>query len=110
MRSRDRNLAWSRDETILLLDLYLRQSSTEARHPEVAALSATLRDLARATGAPRPENFRNPIGIAMKLRNLAQQDPAFQRNGRAGLGHGSRLNAEVWDLLANDLVALAPEV
>lgn len=66
MRSRDRNLAWSCDETILLLDLYLRHPSTEARHPKVAALSATLRDLVRATGAPRPENFRNPVGIAMK--------------------------------------------
>lgn len=110
MRSRGRNLNWSRDETILLLDLYLRHPSAEARHPVVAALSATLRDLDRATGAPRPENFRNPVGIAMKLRNLAQQDPVFQRCGRAGLGHGNRLNAEVWDLLANDSVALAAEV
>ncbi|MBB4087450.1 GIY-YIG nuclease family protein [Sphingomonas carotinifaciens] len=108
--SRDRNPAWSRDETILLLDLYLRHPSAEARHPEVAALSATLRDLASETGTPRPETFRNPVGIAMKLRNLAQQDPAFQQSGRAGLGHGNRLNAEIWRLLANDPVALAAEV
>jgi hypothetical protein len=110
VRSRGRNPDWSRDETILLLDLYLRHPSAERNHPEVVALSETLRDLARTSGSPRPDNFRNPIGIAMKLRNLAQQDPAFRQSGKAGLGHGNRLNAQIWDQLANDPPALAAEV
>ncbi len=105
-----RNADWSRDETILLLDLYLRHPDAEARHPQVVKLSETLRALAYAEGRPHAENFRNPVGIAMKLRNLAQQDPAFQRSGKAGLGHGNRLNAEVWALLADDPFALAAQV
>lgn len=105
--SRGRNADWSREETILLLDLYLRHPNAEARHQEVAALSRLLRDLA---GPPQADNFRNPVGIAMKLRNLAQQDPAFHRTGKAGLGHGNRLNAEIWALLADDSIALAAEV
>jgi hypothetical protein len=105
-----RNANWSRDETILLLDLYLRHPDAEARHPEVVALSDLLRNRARSDELFKTENFRNPVGIAMKLRNLAQQDPSFQRSGKAGLGHGNRLNAEVWALLANDPLALAEEV
>lgn len=54
MRSRDQNLAWSRDETILLLDLYLRHPSAEARHPEVVALSASC----ATSPAPRQRSDR----------------------------------------------------
>lgn len=105
-----RNADWSEDETILLLDLYLRHPDAEARHPEVAAFSELLRDLGRSSSQPQATNYRNPTGIAMKLRNLAQQDPVFQRSGRAGLGHGNRLNARVWTRLAQNPDALALEV
>lgn len=108
--SAGRNADWSRDETILLLDLYLRHPEADARHPEVAALSELLRELAGEDGSSQAANFRNPVGIAMKLWNLAQQDPAFRRSGRAGLSHGNRLNAEVWASLAHDQVALRREV
>ncbi|GLI99660.1 hypothetical protein CA262_20935 [Sphingobium sp. GW456-12-10-14-TSB1] len=37
------NPDWTRDETILLFNLYLRASRTENTHPEVIALSLVLR-------------------------------------------------------------------
>lgn len=58
-----RNADWSRDETILLLDLYLRHLEAEARYPEGAALLELRRDLARTDGSwsrSHPSSGRDP--------------------------------------------------
>lgn len=104
------NPAWSRDETILLLDLYLRAPNAGARQPDLVELSAYLNERARGSGDDPRDDFRNPTGIAMKLRNMAQSDPAFIATGRAGLANGNSINAVVWAELADDPVALAAEV
>lgn len=71
MTSRSRNPNWSRDETILLLDLHLRHPSADARHPEVAALSATLRSLAissaSATEVSGPEIYISKRSVAQPM-------------------------------------------
>jgi hypothetical protein len=105
-----RNPPWSRDETILLLDLYLRAPNAGARHPDLVELSAHLNERARRSGLDPRDDFRNPTGISMKLRNMAQSDPAFIATGRAGLSNGNSINAEVWAELADDPVALAAEI
>lgn len=105
-----RNPVWSRDETILLLDLYLRAPNAEEGHPEVVSLSELLIARALSRGQSVQTNFRNPTGIAMKLKNLAQQDPVFLGTGRTGLSHGNALNAEVWAAFADDPDALSREV
>lgn len=105
-----RNPPWSRDETVLLLDLYLRAPSAEERHPGVIELSRHLIARALAAGSSPGPWFRNPTGIAMKLKNLAQQDPVFVASGRTGLPHGNALNAEVWSSYADDPEALEREL
>ncbi len=105
-----RNPTWSRDETVLLLDLYLRAPGAEERHPGVVELSELLNARALAAGSLPGPSFRNPTGIAMKLKNLAQQDPVFIASGRTGLPHGNALNAEVWSAYADEPDALAREV
>ena len=105
-----RNPSWSRDETILLLDLYLRAPNAGARQPDLVELSAHLNERARLSGGDPRDDFRNPSGIAMKLRNMAHSDPAFIATGRAGLANGNSINAEVWAEFADDRAALAAEV
>lgn len=105
-----RNPAWSLDETIVLLDLYMRAPNAEAGHAAVIDLSERLVRRASNNGSRVAENFRNPTGVAMKLKNLAQQDPVFLATGRVGLSHGNAYNERVWALYAGDLDALAREV
>lgn len=102
---------WSRDETILLLDLYLRAPNAEASDPRVVELSAWLRANVHRDAASLDPKLRNSTGISMKLKNLAQEDPAFQRSGRKGLRAGVHgFNGEVWSAYADDTAALAREV
>jgi hypothetical protein len=105
-----RNATWSVDETILLLDLYMRAPNAEEGHPAVVDLSNRLIRRAAEAGLPVAMSFRNPTGVAMKLKNLAQQDPVFRATGRVGLPHGNAHNERVWALYASDLDALAREV
>lgn len=93
-----------------MLDLYLRGPRYNARDPEVIALSELLNALGAVNGSRTTETFRNPAGVAMRLRNLAQQDPSFKSTGRRGLRRGGRYDTEVWARFANDPEALALEV
>lgn len=109
MASPSSNADWTRDETVLLMALYLRHPKAEKRHPEVIALSALLRGAARARGASIATNFRNPAGVAMKLRNFAKSDPAPVFHLGKGLRGGGKIDGIVWGEFGSDPAALARE-
>ena len=79
------NADWTRDETILALELYQAcgASIPGKRDPRVIALSERLRVLQIHPVESRVASFRNPEGVSFKLQNLRQVD-----SGR-GLDHVS---------------------
>ena len=83
---------WTRDESILALDLYRREGAVGQEHPGVLELSRTLKELTPLPEQGDPAMFRNPSGVAMKLANLLRLDPEVP----GGLDAGSRLDEEVW--------------
>ena len=88
---------WSREEAILVLELYCRipfQQST-ANNPAV-------RELADLLG-------RTPGSIAMKLGNFGAFDPTLRSKNIRGLAHASRLDREVWERFHADWNGLAWE-
>jgi hypothetical protein len=71
-----RNPAWTRDELLLALDLYLRFRSAPPGKdgPEVAQLSALLGRMSRARGLAKIHGFRNTNGVYMKMMNFMRFD------------------------------------
>lgn len=100
------NPPWTREESILALDLYRRYGMVDANHPEVRYLSRLLKRQG-ATGLFMgdfdPVSFRNPTGIEMKLANFAHLDPDHE----GGLEAGSQVDRQVWEEFADDLEGLA---
>ncbi len=91
------NPDWTRDETILALDLYLSLAGERVRSssPEIQELSAFLRSLPyHATAAKKP-TFRNPPGVAFKLQNIRQI-----ATGK-GLENVSKTDRTVWSELGH---------
>lgn len=100
------NPKWTREETILALDLYLRSEGSipSNTHPAVVELSHLLRSLPYHQTAARNSSFRNPDGVAFKLQNLRQA-----ATGR-GLDHTSAMDRSVWQELGHrpaDVATLA---
>lgn len=97
-----KNPKWTRQETILALDLYLREPGIRFREPEdpaVVELSQLLNQYHRSIGTPQTSDLRNPNGVSMKLGNFMRLDPEFKGSG---LMNGARLEEEVWDSYANN--------
>lgn len=86
------NPNWTRDETILALDLYfdLNGKIPSGYDDRVKALSEVLRRFPYHAEASRKESFRNPDGVAFKLQNLRQV-----ATGK-GLGNVSETDRAVW--------------
>lgn len=86
------NPRWSRDETLLALELYLTCKGIVPGPADerVLQLSEELRRLPIYPADKRRETFRNPEGVAFKLQNLRQV-----ATGR-GLGNVSETDKEVW--------------
>jgi 5-methylcytosine-specific restriction protein A len=86
------NPKWSRDETILALDLYLDlNGNIPARNDErVRGLSRLLRDMPFQRAADRRESFRNADGVVFKLQNIRSV-----ATGR-GLSNVSETDRRVW--------------
>lgn len=87
------NPKWTRDETILALDLYFDcedkiPSSNDSR---VKGLSELLRSFPHHAQEARKESFRNPDGVAFKLQNLRQV-----ATGK-GLGNTSKMDRQIWE-------------
>jgi 5-methylcytosine-specific restriction protein A len=66
------NPDWTRDETILALDLYFNCNGTMPTNADqrVHELSSLLRSLPYHSEASRKETFRNVAGVVFKLKNL----------------------------------------
>ncbi len=105
-----RNPDWSRDETILLMDLYSRAPRAGKTHPDVVALSELLRGGATQPGVAIHPTFRNAAGIAMRLRNFGRHDPGAPPERDAGLRPGGAIDSAVWREFADDPARLATEV
>lgn len=89
------NPDWTREETILALDLLLNCGSSipSASDPRVVTLSEFLRSLPYHSLAARKPSFRNPDGVSFKIQNLRQVGTG------KGLPNTSRVDREVWQEL-----------
>jgi 5-methylcytosine-specific restriction protein A len=87
------NPKWTRDETILALDLYLQCADRlpTPRDPRVIELSSVLQRLPYHGISVRKESFRNPDGVAFKLQNIHQVATG------QGLENYSEMDRKVWD-------------
>ena len=92
------NPKWTRDETILALDLYFdcEDQIPSNNDPRVKGLSELLRSFPHHTQAARKESFRNPDGVAFKLQNLRQV-----ATGR-GLVNTSKMDRQIWEELGEN--------
>jgi putative restriction endonuclease len=89
-------MPWTRNELLILLNLYHKLSfgHFHARHPAVISVAA---QLGRTSGS-----------VAMKLSNLASLDPAMHLRGIAGLRGASRLDRTVWKEFHENLEEAVP--
>jgi 5-methylcytosine-specific restriction protein A len=96
-----RSKSWNRDELILAMDTYLsiRPTVPGPRLPEIIDLSNRLRRIPLMRGEQRPENYRSPDSVVMKLMNLRAIDPEYPG---AGLRAGSKGDKLIWEEFAND--------
>jgi hypothetical protein len=92
-----RNPAWTRDELILALELYLRHRERlpDSDDAEIVELSRTLNSLF-GDQAEDANLFRNPNGVYMKLANFRAVDPVHTSQGKRGLSRGGHGVGEIW--------------
>ena len=88
---------WTRDETILALDLYMRMPFRTIHYWEKPVM-----DLAQKMG-------RTPSSLAMKMLNLARLDPTLAKRNVGGLGHGAKEEVAIWEEFASRIDALLNE-
>jgi 5-methylcytosine-specific restriction protein A len=103
---------WLRDELILALDAYfrMRPAAPAPGMREVRELSELLRKSSLHPTLGRPENFRSPASIVMKLMNFRSLDATY---GGSGLSAVSNADRAVWAEFSNDqsqIAALAAEI
>jgi len=104
-----RSPAWTREEVILALDLYKRfyPRIPGPATPEVVEVSRILNQIDIHPAHLRPEDFRSPKAVSLKLSNLRSLDPTTESEG---LKATSKIDREVWDELAGNPAALADAV
>lgn len=94
----DKNgIKWSREETILALDLYLKITFSKATKTNKEVIK-----LANILG-------RTPSSVAMKVCNIASCDPLILNRHRSGLKNASKLDREIFEEFSCDLEELAYE-
>lgn len=86
------NPNWTRDETLLALDLYLKLEGNvpSPKAAEIKNLSDVLRSLPYHAEAAKRPTFRNPDGVGFKLMNIRQV-----ATGK-GLGNVSSMDRALW--------------
>jgi 5-methylcytosine-specific restriction protein A len=91
------NPHWTREETILAYEVYLKHGALGAGSKEVKALSEALNALPIHSSENRKTKFRTDSSVAAKLRNLA-----FVKTGK-GLSSHSKMDVEVVNEFGDDL-------
>jgi len=86
------NPNWTRDETILALNLYLQLDGKvpSPKLKEVKDLSEILRSLPYHAEAAKQPTFRNADGVSFKIMNIRQV-----ATGK-GLGNVSNMDRQIW--------------
>lgn len=86
---------WSREETILAMDLYTRVpfSKIWKGNPEIIALANMI--------------GRTPDAVALKMSNLAHFDPKLKEKNLAGMSHASKLDPLIYEEFASNIEELA---
>jgi len=108
-----RNPAWTEEELVLALDLYLKHdvhwlNSASENTNEIVELSNKLKEFhIFRDDQVNPSNFRNPSGVHMKLMNFMGADPSFEKSG---LRNGSKLDQVVWNKYFDNRTLLESDV
>jgi predicted restriction endonuclease len=97
VEQQDERRPWTRDELLLVMNLYCRLpfGKQHARNPEVIQLAISL--------------GRTPGSVAMKLNNFTSLDPAERSRGVKGLRGASKLDKQIWGEFHSDWNALGLE-
>ena len=88
---------WTREETILALDLYMRMPFRTIHYWEKPVM-----ELAQKMG-------RTPSSLAMKMLNLARLDPTLAQRKVGGLAHGAKEEVAIWEEFAPRIDMLLSE-
>lgn len=88
---------WTRPETLAALHIYLQlpYGQLHRSQPRIVQLSQWLGRTANA--------------VALKMVNLASQDPQVQASGRRGMGNASSLDKQIWQEMQQDADAVILE-
>lgn len=84
------NNLWTRDEMILVLNLYLKIPFGKMHKGNADVIK-----IARLIG-------RTPDAVALRLGNFASFDPQLKRRGISGLSHGGKKCEEYWNEFIHD--------
>lgn len=84
------NKPWTRDEMVLVLNLYLKIpfGKIHKNNPDVIRIAHLTK--------------RTPNAIALRLVNYASYDPQLKQRGISGMTHGGQKCAEYWDEFINN--------
>ena len=88
---------WSREESIVALNLYCKIpfSKINYRHPAIIELASLI--------------GRTPSAVALKLVNFARLDPVLKKRHISGMKHGSKYDKIYWDEFFSNPEAFAYE-
>jgi len=110
-----KRILWSRDEYILILELYFRfrEVAPAKTDPILKEYSDYLRSM-NANIANSEPKYRNENGIYMRLMNYRSCDPHWLNQGKVGMDSGSKGRCkEIWDEFSGDadlVISLADEI
>lgn len=76
---------WTREETIIAFNVYCKIpfKDSSKTHPMIVKYAKII--------------GRTPSALNMKVGNISRLDPKLQAKGIVGLGHGAKLEEEVWN-------------
>jgi putative restriction endonuclease len=88
---------WTRDDTILAFELYCT-----IPHKDVTVFNPQIVELSQRIDV-------TPNSVKLKLQNFKAYDSSYTQDGRIGLAHGSKLDAEIVSAFLNDWDSLILE-
>lgn len=97
MVSRSQSRRWTREELVIVFNLYLRIpfKNSNKSHPDVRYIANLI--------------CRTPDAVNMKIGNFGSLDPELKKMGIRGLSNASRLDQAVWNEFHNDWQSLIEE-